>query len=122
MTNIDLESDNTGDNPATAVAGDDFSIDNAFADFMGVMGGTAQDAGGTVTFTGRDPIVRSHFRLGSCMAIPAMAAATGAAAIWRDRTGQVQGHRQVVDLVWCCQGWSLWRVRRGTRVTGIRSR
>jgi transposase-like protein len=22
------------------------------------------------------------------------------------------GHRQVVDLVWCCQGRSLWRLRR----------
>ena len=54
------------------------------------IGGRATDAGGTVTFTGRDPIVRSHFRIGACMAIPAMAAATSAAAIWRDRTGQAQ--------------------------------
>ena len=54
------------------------------------IGGRATDAGGMVTFTGRDPIVRSHFRIGACMAIPAMAAATSAAAIWRDRTGQAQ--------------------------------
>src|SRR5271169_2946047 len=33
-----------------------------------------------------------------------------------------RGHRQVVDLVWCCEDWSLWRLRRGTRATGIRSR
>ena len=34
----------------------------------------------------------------------------------------ISGHRQVVDRVWCCEDWSLWRLRRGTRATGIRSR
>ena len=67
-----------------------FDIDKTFAKFMRDIGGTAADAGGAVTFVGSDPIVRSHFRIGARMAIPAMAAATGAAAIWRDRTGQAQ--------------------------------
>ena len=67
-----------------------FSIDGAFADFMNGIGGSAGDAGGKVTFTGSDPIVRSHFRIGACMAVPAMAAAIGAAAIWRERTGESQ--------------------------------
>src|SRR5262245_54823565 len=73
-----------------------FDIDKDFADFMRGIGGSPSDAGGKVTFTGRDPIVRSHFRLGACMAIPAVAAGVGAAAIWRDRTGEEQHVR--VDL------------------------
>ena len=69
---------------------DEFSIDATFAQFMRDIGGSAEDAGGRVTFTGRDPILRSHFRLGTCMAVPTMAAGVGAAAIWRERTGQTQ--------------------------------
>jgi crotonobetainyl-CoA:carnitine CoA-transferase CaiB-like acyl-CoA transferase len=69
---------------------DDFSIDTAFVQLMRSIGGTPHDGGGSVTFTGRDPIVRSRFRTGACMAIPAMGAGVGAAAIWRERTGQSQ--------------------------------
>jgi TAT (twin-arginine translocation) pathway signal sequence len=76
--------------PSVAASGSDFSIDKAFADFMQNIGGAPDDAGGTVTFTGRDPILRSHFRIGTSMALPAMAAGVGAAAIWKDRTGQGQ--------------------------------
>jgi len=65
-----------------------FDIDATFADFMQGIGGTAGDAGGKITFTGRDPILRSHFRIGSAMAIPAMGAAVGAAAIWRERAAR----------------------------------
>ncbi len=67
-----------------------FQIDRTFAGFMKDIGGAIGDAGGKVTFTGADPIIRSHFRVGAAMAIPAMGAALGAAAIWRDRTGQAQ--------------------------------
>ncbi len=62
----------------------EFDINQAFADFMRDIGGSADDAGGTVTFTGSDPILRSHFRIGASMALPAMAAGVGAAAMWRD--------------------------------------
>ena len=55
----------------------EFDINQAFADFMRDIGGSADDAGGTVTFTGKDPILRSHFRIGASMAIPAMAAGVG---------------------------------------------
>jgi crotonobetainyl-CoA:carnitine CoA-transferase CaiB-like acyl-CoA transferase len=79
-----------------APASPDFDIDKAFAEFMRSLGGSTADGGGTVTFTGRDPILRSHFRIGSSMAIPAMAAGVGAAAVWKDRTGQGQDVR--VDL------------------------
>ena len=70
--------------------GEGFDIERTFAGFMKDIGGGVADAGGKVTFTGRDPIIRSHFRIGAAMAIPAMGAGLGAAAIWRERTGQAQ--------------------------------
>ncbi|WP_199553799.1 CoA transferase [Sandaracinobacteroides hominis] len=75
--------------PATA-APDSFNLMQTFAGFMRDIGGAVGDAGGKVSFTGADPIIRSHFRVGSAMAIPAMGAGLGAAAIWRERTGQTQ--------------------------------
>lgn len=82
-------------------APDDFDINAAFAAFMRDVGGTAQDAGGKVEFVGSDPLLRSHFRIGSCMALPAMAAGVGAAAIWRERTGQTQDLKlDVREAVW----------------------
>ena len=84
------------DAQATAPAAADFDIDKTFAGFMKDIGGSASDGGGKVTFTGREPILRSHFRIASSMAIPAMAAGVGAAAIWKDRTGEGQDLR--VDL------------------------
>jgi crotonobetainyl-CoA:carnitine CoA-transferase CaiB-like acyl-CoA transferase len=80
----------------TSATAHPFDIDKAFAEFMGGIGASPDDAGGKVTFTGTDPIVRSHFRIASCMAIPAMGAGVSAAAIWRERTGQEQDLR--VDL------------------------
>jgi hypothetical protein len=67
-----------------------FDIDAAFASFMRDLGQEAGDAGGAVSFTGSDPTLRSHFRIGAAMALPAMAAAVAAAAIWRERTGESQ--------------------------------
>lgn len=67
-----------------------FDINTSFAGFMKDIGASPADGGGKVTFTGQDPIIRSHFRVGAAMAMPAMGAAVGAAAIWRDRTGQGQ--------------------------------
>lgn len=83
-----------------------FDIDAEFATFMRGLGGSADDAGGRVSFTGRDPLVRSPFRIGACMAIPAMAAATGAAAIWRERTGQAQDLS--IDLRQALYGVAPW--------------
>jgi crotonobetainyl-CoA:carnitine CoA-transferase CaiB-like acyl-CoA transferase len=76
--------------PAAAASSGSFDINAAFAGFMKDIGGSAGDAGGKVVFTGQDPIIRSHFRVGAAMAIPAMGAGVGAAAIWKDRTGQGQ--------------------------------
>ncbi|HSZ53921.1 MAG TPA: CoA transferase [Caulobacteraceae bacterium] len=91
---------------AVQAATDDFAIDQVFADFMRNVGGSAQDAGGTITFTGRDPIVGSHFRIGASMAVPAMAAAVGAAAIMRERTGQTQDAS--IDLRQAVYGVAPW--------------
>lgn len=77
-------------------ASSSFDINTVFAGFMKDIGGTPADGGGKVTFTGEDPILRSHFRIGAAMAIPAMGAAVGAAAIWRERTGEAQDLK--VDL------------------------
>ncbi len=74
----------------------DFDIDARFAEFMQDIGGNPGDGGGSVTFTGKDPIVQSRVRIGACMAISAMAAGVGAAAIWRNRTGE--GQNLKVDL------------------------
>ena len=87
-------------------ASDDFAIDQVFADFMHNIGGSAHDAGGTITFTGRDPIVGSHFRIGASMAVPAMAAGVGAAAIWRARTGETQDAS--IDLRQAVYGVAPW--------------
>jgi crotonobetainyl-CoA:carnitine CoA-transferase CaiB-like acyl-CoA transferase len=73
-----------------------FDINAQFAQFMRDIGGSPADAGGKVTFIGADPLLRSHFRIGACMAMPAMAAGLGAAAIWRERTGQ--GQDLTVDI------------------------
>jgi crotonobetainyl-CoA:carnitine CoA-transferase CaiB-like acyl-CoA transferase len=70
------------------------------------IGGTAEDSGGVVTFTGRDPILRSRFRLGACMAVPAMAGGVGAAAVWRERTGQSQ--ELSIDLRQALYGIAPW--------------
>jgi len=82
----------------------DFDINRSFDTFMQGIGGSAADGGGNVKFIGQDPLLRSHFRIGSSMAIPAMAAAVGAAAIWKDRTGE--GQDAQVDLRGCFEsGW-----------------
>ena len=48
------------------------------------------DTGGKISFAGQDPIFPSAIRLGSVFALSAMAAAVGAATIWKMRTGQGQ--------------------------------
>jgi crotonobetainyl-CoA:carnitine CoA-transferase CaiB-like acyl-CoA transferase len=81
---------------AAAASPASFDINASFAEFMRGIGGAPGDAGGNVEFTGSDPLLRSRFRIGTCMAIPAMAAGVGAAAIWRERTGE--GQDLSVDL------------------------
>ena len=54
------------------------------------------DTGGKITFVGQDPIFPSAIRLGSVFALSAMAAAVGAASIWKLRSGK--GQDLSVDL------------------------
>ncbi len=54
------------------------------------------DTGGTIIFRGEDPLFPSAIRLGSVFALSAMAAAVGAAAIWKLRSGQ--GQNLSIDL------------------------
>jgi len=74
----------------------DFDINAQFSTFMKDIGDSPKDAGGTVTFTGKDPMIQSRVRIGACMALPAMASGVGAAAIWKHRTGESQDLR--IDL------------------------
>jgi crotonobetainyl-CoA:carnitine CoA-transferase CaiB-like acyl-CoA transferase len=60
------------------------------ASLLAGTGVSPADTGGTITFAGRDPLFPSAVRLGSAFALSAMAAAVGAAAIWRMRSGQGQ--------------------------------
>ena len=56
---------------------------------MNAIGLSSQDTGGKITFIGADPIFESRFCIGACICIPIMAAAAGAAIVWRNRTGRV---------------------------------
>ncbi len=75
---------------AEAVKTGDFDPGTHLEALLGEVGLTSADAGGAVTFSGRDPILPSPHRLGAAFGIPVMAAAVGAAAVGRHRTGQGQ--------------------------------
>ena len=66
----------------------EFDINAAFEQLMNSIGLSSTDTGGKITFTGSDPIFDSRFRIGACISIPIMAAAAGAAIVWRHRTGR----------------------------------
>ena len=74
----------------TSTNGGSFDIDARFRDFCAVLGLDPSEAGGKITFVGEDPILPSRHRLGACISIPLMAAAVGAATIWRMRSGRGQ--------------------------------
>jgi hypothetical protein len=77
-----------------AFFGDDLS--RHLAHLLAGTGVDPTDTGGTITFAGRDPLFPSVVGLGSVFALSAMAAAVGAAAVWRMRTGQ--GQDLFIDL------------------------
>ncbi|RMI28360.1 CoA transferase [Nocardia stercoris] len=62
----------------------------ALNDLLAPVGLTAEDAGGSVDFSGQDPILPARHRLGACIGIPIMAAAVGAVALHRRRGGPDQ--------------------------------
>ncbi len=75
------------------------SDDDLPAQLEHLLAGTGvrpSDTGGAITFAGADPLFPSAIRLGSVFALSAMAAAVGAAAIGRLRTGH--GQDLAIDL------------------------
>ena len=63
---------------------------------LDLIGLSQEDAGASLSFTGREPIFKSRLRIASAMAMPIAAEALGIAALWRARTGKRQSI--VVDL------------------------
>src|SRR6188472_2991418 len=59
-------------------------------DVLAPLGLSAADAGGTVTLTGRDPVVPSPVRVGAAASIGLLAKSVAAAALHRDRGGPGQ--------------------------------
>src|SRR5262244_730018 len=68
----------------------EFDINQSFAEFMLGIGMFPDETGGRITFVGSDPIYESRVRTSACISIPIMAAAAGAATIWKMRTGRGQ--------------------------------
>jgi crotonobetainyl-CoA:carnitine CoA-transferase CaiB-like acyl-CoA transferase len=63
---------------------------DALDELLAPLGMSRQDAGGDVSITGGDPLFPGALRLGETFTVAAMGAAVGAAAIWRERTGEGQ--------------------------------
>ena len=57
---------------------------------LATVGLTAASAGGSVTFTGKDPILKSPWPLATMGGVALMAKAVAVADLWRYRTGQGQ--------------------------------
>src|SRR5262249_33733085 len=68
----------------------EFDINDEFDRFMHGIGLSAEETGGQITFLGFDPIFQSRHKIAACISIPIMAAAAGAATVWRMRTGRGQ--------------------------------
>src|SRR6516162_4455191 len=75
---------------AKSIALNEFDIKAAFDQFMNGIALSPQETGGKITFVGSDPIFESRVRTGACISIPIMAAAAGAATVWKMRTGRGQ--------------------------------
>jgi CoA-transferase family III len=68
----------------------DFDPLTVLRDLLSEIGLGIGDAGGSVRFSGADPIFESRLRLAAGIGIPIMACAVGAARIWKMRTGEAQ--------------------------------
>ena len=77
-------------------AEDDFDINAALEIFLENFGLMMKDTGGSVVFTGKDPIVPSTIKFGTATAIGLAAKAVAVASIWKQRTGE--GQDIAIDL------------------------
>lgn len=77
---------------------DDRAIDpyRELREVLGVTGHKPEDAGGTIRFTGKDPIISSPWPLATMAGVSLMAKAVAMADLWKFRTGQ--GQDLEVDL------------------------
>src|SRR5947207_8784387 len=73
--------------PATSP---DFDLHAATNEVLKDIGLKASDAGGKLTFYGRDPILPSPIRFGTLAAVGLAARSVAVAALWRQATGQGQ--------------------------------
>src|SRR6202163_768602 len=73
--------------PATSP---DFDLHAATSEVLKNIGLTTADAGGKLTFYGRDPILPSPIRFGTLAAVGLAARSVALAALWRQATGQGQ--------------------------------
>lgn len=77
-------------------ATDAFGFDAELRAILAPLGLTPEDSGGTITTDKRDPLMRSHVRLGGAAALALVQQSVVAAHIWKLRTGLGQDIR--VDL------------------------
>src|SRR5882757_2356154 len=73
--------------PATSP---DFDLHAATNEVLKDIGLKTADAGGKLTFYGRDPILPSPIRFGTLAAVGLAARSVAVAALWRQATGQGQ--------------------------------
>ena len=73
--------------PATSP---DFDLHAATSEVLKDIGLTTADAGGKLTFSGRDPILPSSIRFGSMAAIGLAARSVALAALWKQAVGEGQ--------------------------------
>ncbi|MGP9651929.1 CoA transferase [Glutamicibacter sp. AOP38-B1-38] len=64
--------------------------DRELAKILSLVGLDAKDGGGTVTFSGKDPILKSPWPLATMGGVALMAKSVAAADLWRHRTGTGQ--------------------------------
>src|SRR5216684_4321111 len=68
----------------------DFDLHAGTSEVLKDIGLTTADAGGTLTFYGRDPILPSPIRFGTLAAVGLAARSVALAALWRQSTGEGQ--------------------------------
>ncbi|TWI20326.1 CoA transferase [Sphingobacterium siyangense] len=79
---------NALDNPLKTTEG--FDLNDELEKLLNEIGLTQKDSGGNIEFTGKDPIVKSVFRLASASAIVLAAKAVSIAMLWKQRSGNGQ--------------------------------
>ena len=72
-------------NPQTS---SDFDLHAGVDDVLKSVGTSIAESGANLSFYGRDPIIPAVHRFGTMAAVALAAKAVGAAALWRDRTGE----------------------------------